>query len=158
MVEETIDLKIRKAVGDDAPAIHRVFTDSIFGIGEDYYTQPQKQAWAEAVIADSWSTRILELHFYVVESEAQVAGFISWFEGEIVHVYVSDKFSGKGIGHRMMDYALIQMQGRNITLTSSLNALKFYERYGFVAEECLEKERGGVSIPCIRMRRASVSS
>lgn len=157
-MEEAIGLKVRKAVADDAPAIHRVFTDSIFGISEEYYTQPQKQAWAEAVIADSWSTRILELHFYVAEFDAQVAGFISWFEGEIVHVYVSDKFSGQGIGHRMMNHALIQLQGRNITLTSSLNALKFYEKYGFETEERLEKERGGISIPCIRMRRNSVSN
>jgi GNAT superfamily N-acetyltransferase len=156
-VEASTGLKIRKAVTDDALAIHQIFTSSIYGIGEGIYSRPQKQAWAEAVIADSWSTRILELHFYVAESETKVAGFISWFEGEIVHVYVDANFSGQGIGHQMMEYALSHLKDRNVTLTSSLNALTFYEKFGFESEERIEKERGGVLIPCIRMRRPLVS-
>lgn len=152
-METAPELVIRPATTEDAKDFHRIFCESIDAIDEGFYDSSQRQAWQEAVAGDSWATRILELTFFVAEQDGVVLGFISWHQGEIVHVYAVGR---KGIGQALMDYALAHMPPGETTLTSSLNAEKFYQRFGFIHEELISKERGGVHIPCIRMRRPSV--
>lgn len=156
MVEETPRLVIRKAEPHDAASIHQAFVTAIRAIGPQYYTDEQKQAWEEAVTPESWSTRMLELNFFVAEIDEEVVGFVSWYGCELVHIYVAADAGGHGIGTALMQYAIANMKYGDLTLTASLNAAEFYEGFGFTREEMLAKERGGVPIPCIRMKRRSV--
>ena len=152
-METTPGLIIRPATSEDAADLHRIFCQSIDAISGEFYDEAQRRAWREAVAAESWATRVLELTFFIAEHEGDPVGFISWHQGEIVHVYA---VGHRGVGGALMEYALSRMSPGEWTLTSSLNAENFYRRFGFVHDELITKERGGVQIPCIRMRRPSV--
>ena len=155
-MEETASLIIRKAEAGDTAAIHRVFVTAIRGIGSQFYTDEQKKAWEEAVTPDSWSTRIIEIQFYVGCLADEVVAFVSWYGSELVHIYVAEHAENRGIGTKLLVFALENMKHAGVTLTASLNAAEFYKAHGFVEKEMLAKERGGVPIPCIRMKRPLV--
>ena len=149
-MEAISGLVIRKAVAEDAAAIHHVFCESIARISFEFYCEVQKQAWVEAISLESWTTTMLELHLFVAEANDEVAGFVSWYGHEIVHVY---SIGPKSTGTQLMTFALDSMGAGEVTLTSSLNAERFYEQFKFVRQELIVKERGGIEIPCVRMRR-----
>jgi putative acetyltransferase len=155
-VEATTGLTIRLAMEHDTANIHRVFVSSIRAIDPAYYSESQKQAWVEAVLPDSWGTRLLEYEFKVAALNDEIVGFVSWSETDIEHVYVGGEHGKKGIGNQLMQAALDYFGHDEICLTASLNAVDFYKKLGFVEDECLIKQRGGIDIPCIRMRKPTV--
>ncbi|MBS1700084.1 MAG: GNAT family N-acetyltransferase [Armatimonadetes bacterium] len=152
-MEATTGLTIRSADVADGPALHHVFVSSIREIDETFYSSEQKLAWEAAVSPDSWPTRILELTFFVAVRDGEIVGFISWQRSEIEHVYALPNQTG--IGSILMRHAIASMPVGDLALTSSLNAERFYQKFGFWSVEALLKVRRGVEIPCIRMRRTA---
>ena len=97
-----------------------------------------------------------EFEFTVAELDGKIVGFASWSDTDLEHIYVASDSGHQGIGAKLMDTVLVKFGNFEITLTASLNAARFYSKYGFIEEEYLVKQREGVDIPCIRMKRPAV--
>jgi putative acetyltransferase len=70
----------------------------------------------------------------VFEEEGKVAGFISLVEEKVCALFVAPEMQGKGIGRALLENVLA-LKG-NLTLKvyrENENALRFYEKCGFVA-------------------------
>ncbi|MFG1496226.1 GNAT family N-acetyltransferase [Saccharospirillum sp. HFRX-1] len=62
-------------------------------------------------------------------------GYIRWRDDYFVFaLYVALDHQGQGIGRQLLDAMLAQCPATDIHLRSSINAVGFYQRYGFVAE------------------------
>jgi putative acetyltransferase len=71
---------------------------------------------------------------FVFEEEGKVAGFISLVEERICALFVAPKMQERGIGRALIEHAMI-LKG-NLALKvyrENENALRFYEKRGFVA-------------------------
>ena len=156
MVEAPAGLILRAARDNDATGIHHVFISAIKAIDSNFYSLVQKVAWESAVLPDSWLTRMREFEFTVAELDGKIVGFASWSDTDLEHIYVASDSGHQGIGAKLMDTVLVKFGNFEITLTASLNAARFYSKYGFIEEEYLVKQREGVDIPCIRMKRPAV--
>ena len=155
-MEEATELSIRNAKPEDADDLHRIFVSAIWDIDDSVYDQIQKQAWEDAVQADSWSTRMIELNFIVATKESEVVGFASWSQVRLEHLYVAPNFGRQGVGSKLMQAVLTHFNDKDIEVIASNNAHFLYSRFGFVDEEYLIKQLGQVDVPCIRMKRPAV--
>jgi predicted N-acetyltransferase YhbS len=155
-VETATGLTIREAKPDDAAALHQIFVSAIWDIDDSFYDQEQKRAWENAVEADSWSTRMLELAFIVAEINGCIVGFASWSDTKLEHLYVAAESGRKAVGTTLMKTVLSKFERKEIELVASNNAHSFYLRFGFVDQEHLVKQLGYVAVPCIRMKRSLV--
>ncbi len=67
--------------------------------------------------------------------DGEVVGYVAWRDGHFVTaLYVSLAHQGKGIGGLLMDAMIKGALEPQIKLRASINAVEFYQRYGFVAE------------------------
>lgn len=155
-MEEATELSIRNAKPEDADDLHRIFVSAIWDIDDSVYDQIQKQAWEDAVQADSWSTRMIELNFIVATKESEVVGFASWSQVRLEHLYVAPNYGRQGVGSKLMQAVLTHFNDKDIEVIASNNAHFLYSRFGFVDEEYLIKQLGQVDVPCIRMKRPAV--
>jgi putative acetyltransferase len=156
LVETSTGLTIRDAKPEDTVAMHRIFVSSIWEIDDSFYDQAQKEAWKNAVQADSWTTRMLELAFIVAVKENEVVGFASWSDAKLEHLYVAPNSGRQGVGSKLMQAVLTNFNDRDIELIASHNAHSLYARFGFTDQEHLIKQLGHVDVPCIRMKRPAV--
>ena len=135
---------IRKAVMQDASRIaeiliftkrmnyRKIFQDDKVSFGEmqvlplaqDYIANPEK-------LTNIW-----------VYDDEFVKGMIHIEGKEVVELYVDSFFQNKGIGARLMEFAIQTFDVSNLfVLAKNSNAIRFYKRYGFslTQERLLEK-------------------
>ena len=155
-MEAATGIVIRPAEVKDAESIHGVFVSAIRAIDDSIYDSAQKKAWEEAVKADSWVTRMLELAFYVAVIDDEIVGFASWSDSKLEHLYVASGFGRRGIASKLMLSVLAHFITRDVELVASNNAAGFYAQFGFIEDEVLIKQLGPVEVGCIRMIRPAV--
>ncbi|MDP5055513.1 MAG: GNAT family N-acetyltransferase [Marinomonas hwangdonensis] len=64
----------------------------------------------------------------------EIVGFGALRDGNyLTHLFVSKAVQGQGIGKRLLDTLLNKTNAEKISLRSSVNAVGFYESYGFEA-------------------------
>ena len=69
----------------------------------------------------------------VVDS-GEIVGFAALRDGNyLTHLFVSKSMQGQGIGKRLLSVLLDTTDATEISLRSSVNAVGFYESYGFEA-------------------------
>ena len=67
----------------------------------------------------------------VVDS-GEIVGFAALRDGNyLTHLFVSKSLQGQGIGRRLLRALLNTTDAKEISLRSSVNAIGFYESYGF---------------------------
>lgn len=141
------NLTFRNTSKDDLPSLINMLSDDFLGANREDNSHPINPAYLEAFNAIN-SDPNNEL--IVVEHSSELIGMLqltfipylthtgSWrclIEG----VRVNTQHRGQGIGTKIFEWAMIRAQQRNcamIQLTSNKQrpeAIKFYERLGFVA-------------------------
>ncbi len=64
----------------------------------------------------------------------RILAYIAWRDGYYIsHLYVACEFQRQGIGRRLLDAMRSRATRLPLQLKSSINAVEFYQRYGFVA-------------------------
>lgn len=72
-----------------------------------------------------------------------VKGMIHIEEKEIVELYVDPFFTGQGIGSKLIDFAIGQMNCNILwVLEKNTKAIRFYQRHGFVLTEEKQYQEG----------------
>lgn len=148
---------IRRARQEDKEAIWRVHGSAIRGRCASHYSREVIEIWAGRLRPEKYAEAIDRYEFFVAEEEGAVVGFgeLGAEAGEIQGLYVSPDVKGRGVGREL----LRTLEGRarahglkSLRLTSSLNAVAFYERAGFRAVEELTETIGpGVERASVRM-------
>ena len=67
-------------------------------------------------------------------SDGKLLGFAALRDGNyLTHLFVSQSSQGVGLGRQLLNFLLNATDAKEVSLRSSINAVGFYERNGFVA-------------------------
>ena len=138
---------IRRAVADDVPAIVALLVDDPLGAARENAGDlaPYREAFAEI---DADPTELLLVLTDDGESEVTGTMQLSFLPGlsrggakraQIEAVRIKDGHRGEGLGEELIAYALAEARRRGCALAqltsdkSRADAIRFYERLGFVA-------------------------
>lgn len=148
---------IRKAEQEDKEAIWRVHIKAIRETCISHYSQEVIRTWAERLQPEKYEEAIRSSEFFVAEENGVVVGFgeLDRAAGEIQGLYVSPDVASRGFGQKLLSTLEEKARTfglRSLHLTSSLNAVSFYERAGFKALEKMTKTLSpGVERESVRM-------
>jgi putative acetyltransferase len=153
-------LNIRGALQEDCQSIMSVHVAAVTGIRTSLYTPEEIQAWASPKKPESYEESIRSKEFYVAEEGDVIVAFgvLNQNSAEVEAVYVSPRAGRRGIGREV----LLKLEERaralglkELRLNASLNAVPFYKRAGYVAqEESKYRLSTGVEIACVPMVKA----
>jgi N-acetylglutamate synthase-like GNAT family acetyltransferase len=148
-------LNIRRAKQEDKEAIWRVHERAIREACASHYPPEVIEIWAGRLRSEKYAEAIDQNEFFVAEEDGVVVGFaeLGPEAGAVQGLYVSP--SGRGVGRKLLHTLEERARAyglKSLRLTSSLNAVAFYERAGFRAvEELTETIAPGVERASVRM-------
>ena len=154
-------LKIRRARQEDCDSIGSVHSAAVRGIRTALYTPEEIQAWAVPRTPASYVESIYSKEFFVAEDDGgDILGFgvLNQEVAEVEAVYVNPGAGRRGIGLevlRKLEERARALGLSELRLNASLNAVPFYEKAGYTAQE-RSKYRllTGVEIDCVPMVKA----
>ena len=150
-------LTIRRARQEDCQSIGNVHSAAVSGIRTDLYTPEEIQAWAVPKKPESYEEYIHSREFFVADEGEVIVGFgVLNPENTVVEpVYVSPLAGRRGIGLALLRKLEERARALGLgvlRLNASLNAVPFYKRVGYVAqEESKYRLSTGVEIACVPM-------
>lgn len=153
-------LSIRRARHEDGQSIGSVHVAAVRGIRTALYTPEEIQAWAVPKKPESYEESIRSKEFFVAEEGGVIVGFgvLNQESAEVEAVYVSPGAGRRGIGLevlRKLEERADTLGIGVLRLNASLNAVSFYERAGYVAQEGSKyRLTTGVEIACVPMVKA----
>lgn len=150
---------IRRAVPEDVFNVHRVHTTAIREGASGHYEPEVLEVWVDAFNPESFPRNLRAMEYYVAEIEdGRIAAFLAFdlVTAEVESIYVAPWGRGLGLGAFFLGFAeeTARRAGlKNLWLDSSLNAVTFYERFGWTEEERHARVRREVEIPVVKMRK-----
>lgn len=145
-------MEIRDYEEKDAPAIVRLFYDTVRSVNRSDYSREQVGAWVpEVPDVAAWHRRMSSRKTLVAEEGGEVVGFAELEEdGHLDTFYLRKDFVGRGVGWRL--YRVVESEARargigRIFTEASITARPFFERQGFyvVREQTVWRRRVGLT-------------
>ena len=155
-------LNIRRARQEDCQSIGSVHTAAVRGIRTAQYTPEEIQAWAVPRKSESYEESIRSKEFFVAEEGGVIVGFgvLNQESAEVEAVYVSPRAGRRGIGLEVLRKLEERARAHRLgvlRLNASLNAVPFYAKAGYVAQERSRyRLTTGVEIACVPMVKALI--
>ena len=137
---------IRTAIQADALAV----SELIAGLSEYFASGPVSQISQEfwdSISVEAVTERIISPDFicFVAEDIHGLSGFVAFRSpSHLLHLFVASRVQSQGLGKLLWQKALDQSASSKITVNSSVFAVPFYQRLGFVRVG-LDKSEGGIS-------------
>ena len=158
-MRDAVTVTIRPATTLDCAQILEAHTQAIRVLCLAEYSETQLAGWAERLTPEGYLPAIERNIFLVAEHDGRVVGFgeLSLDRAEVVATYVHPEFARGGVGTQILR-SMMNIAERNgvgaLHLSSSLSAVPFYERLGFVpGKRSVHRLGNGTEIPCIAMSR-----
>ncbi|MDX6614814.1 MAG: hypothetical protein QOD75_4000 [Blastocatellia bacterium] len=153
-------LTIRRSMVEDCPSIGSVHSAAVAGIRTALYTAEELQSWALPKNPESYEESIRIKEFFVAEDDGVMVGFavLNQEIAEVEAVYVSPEAGRRGIGLKLLQK--LETRARVLGLSelhlyASLNAVPFYTKAGYVAqEESKYRLSTGIEISCVPMLKS----
>jgi len=146
------EIIIRQANRDDALAIHELHTRSVMELCKTYYSDAQIHGWIDHRTPEGYYSLIDRGTHFVAIIDSQIVGFEEAVPGEVLALFVSPDHVNRGIGTILFDHAMkTAIQSEKVSLESTLNAVSFYIKNGFVRVERRTTRRGNVDLPVVLM-------
>lgn len=139
-------MAIEQARSDSFPQLLALQLDCISKLTSTY-AECEIAAWI-AYLEEAGSKRFGDFTNYIWRNEqGEITAFISWsLQPESVVsiecLYVTSAMQNNGIGATLLNKAQKAAQPMPLTVRSTLNALEFYERQGFVFQEYTTSRAG----------------
>ncbi|KOO14343.1 acetyltransferase [Vibrio xuii] len=127
-------MEIQKAEMADLAAVTNLVSEVSIHDVLPLFTQQGKREYEQRVLPDLVST-FDEEKFIAVKavSGSELVGFAALREGNyLTHLFVSTSSQGTGLGRDLLNHLLNKTNADEIGLRSSVNAVGFYSRNGFV--------------------------
>ena len=151
--------RIRDYEQADAPAIARLFYETVRSVNRADYSDEQLQAWAPAIPdAGEWHDRMAGRKTLVAEEDGEVVGCCELEkDGHLDMFYVRKDAVGRGIGRSLYEAAEQEARGWNlgrIFTEASVTARPFFERRGFRVLGARRVSRQGVELTNFAMEKS----
>lgn len=156
-------LNLRRARREDCQTIASVHAAAVGAIRTALYTPEEIRAWAVPKQPEAYEESIAGKEFFVAEEGGAIVGFgvLNQESAEVEAVYVSPEAGRRGIGLEVLRKLEERARANGLKvlrLNASLNAVPFYERAGYVAQEQSKYRLAtGVEIACVPMTKAIAS-
>jgi putative acetyltransferase len=150
---------VRPARAGDEAGVFQVHVRAIRETASRCYSAEQIAAWSGNLRPDIYTGTIAAGRLFVAEESGQVVGFgdLDVASGEVTAIYVVPEAQGRGVGGALLEEAenrARQAGLREIRLVSSVNAVAFYERRGFVSSgPSLHTLRNGAVLESEKMHK-----
>ncbi|MBW3661260.1 MAG: GNAT family N-acetyltransferase [Gemmatimonadetes bacterium] len=113
-----------------------MFSRSVRALAVGHYAPPQIEAWADASEEEGWIEPEELPNVWVAQIGVSLVGFaeLDPQAGEVRMVFVEPTVADRGIGTRLLRRVEREAADRGIdrlSLRSSLNAVPFFERFGY---------------------------
>lgn len=90
---------------------------------------------------------------YCLIYERKVIGFLGVAEKKIEMLFLDPSFIGQGMGKKLTGFAIKELTADKVDVNEqNSQAVKFYEKMGFVSYERTEKDDQGKNYPLLRMK------
>jgi putative acetyltransferase len=156
---EKDDLMIRHATQEDLECVATLHKASILGLCAGHYSALQLAQWTEALRPEGYAALLTSREFLVAEENGELLGFgvLDIREALINATYVCTRTTRRGVGRCLVEAmeAIARQSGvARLRLSSTLNAVSFYERLGYVQQEAsTNRLPTGVELPCVVMTK-----
>jgi GNAT superfamily N-acetyltransferase len=150
------EVAIRSARVEDAQCIHDLHTSAVRALCAPHYAPAVVEGWLANRSPKGYLRGIESGATFVAEMKSQVVGFGEAIPGEVVAVFVDPAFGGRGIGSSLLRHALFFARAEHrgpVRVESTLNAVGFYERFGFAETGRSVVRRNQVEVPIVIMER-----
>ena len=153
---------IRKAQKGDEVGMHESHMRSIREVCIHDHGPEEIKGWGYRPLRPNWQVgQQPNDHIWVVEYQQKIEGhgFIRIKEKQayILSLYLTPTVLGQGLGKELMNRMLAVAKEAHVTaviLESTLTAHKFYQRFGFVDTQPLQKRMiAGYPVSCIPMQK-----
>ncbi len=133
---------IRLAKKSDVKSIWEIRTQAIIKTCISHYAEETIDAWANSPMPEGFDNILIQLGAIVCEENGTVLGFgfIDTENKSLESLFISPAHSGEGLGKLIALELQTIARGAavdTLTLSSSLNAVRFYESVGFTAGEAV---------------------
>jgi GNAT superfamily N-acetyltransferase len=146
-------MSIRPAIQTDVTQIAGL----VKSLAHFYLDDPRAElpSWLNETLSDeAFTSRISSSKYlnFVFEEADSIVGYISIESpGHLYHLFVSEKFQGKGISRLLWEHARQNCHDTTFSLRSSLHAIPVYKQFGF-SESGPVGTKDGVSFQPMRMQ------
>jgi GNAT superfamily N-acetyltransferase len=151
-----MNVTIRPASPSDAGRIHEVHVASVRALCAPSYDEIVVDGWLQGRSAEGYLRGISEGATFVAEVSSGIVGFCEAVPGEVRAVFVEPDRAGQGVGSVLLSYALSLACGKShgaVRLESTLNAVAFYEHFGFRQIHRATVRRNDVDVPVVVMEK-----
>ena len=147
-------INIRCATETDAQRIHELHLSSVRNLCAANYEPTTIEGWLVNRSAQGYLRGIRSGSIFVAETNSRIVGFCEAVPGEVVAVFVDPAVAHQGIGSVLLEKALSlakQQPGKAVRLEATLNAVGFYEKFGFTSVKSSVVRRNQVEVPIVIM-------
>ncbi len=155
--EANVGQSIVRATEQDISVLDKIFRSSITGLCANDYPSSIIEPWANSVKAESRLKAIAEGKVWIGLHEGNAAGYLVAIPGEIVALFISEEYAGRGVGKRLANLGLELAGGtkQEVVVESTITAAPFYEGLGFseISRGYFSHGDHGLEIPIVNMMR-----
>jgi N-acetylglutamate synthase-like GNAT family acetyltransferase len=151
-------ITIRRARQEDKGALWHIHTRAIREVCKSHYSERELQIWTNVLKPARYEEAIKKGPFYVAVEGGSIIGFgnLNQKSGEIEALYVDPDHVGRGVGMLILEAlenAAMNSGLKLLRLSSSLNAVKFYQMAGYKRQKqkrCLLPFEMVICVPMIK--------
>ena len=142
---------IGKAIRDDAVLIHELHTQSVKELCKDHYSDELIHGWIDQRTPERYFSAIDRNILFVAIEDSAIVGFGGAVPRGICQIYVLPSHIESGIGSMLLNHAMeiARVDNGKVIVESTLNAVGFYGKSGFVEIERKTTRHENVDLPCI---------
>ena len=149
-------ITIRRAAQEDIESIWNVHIRAIQEVCKSHYSSNEIEGWSEVLKPARYNKPIKRGSFFVAVDDNLIVGFgnLNQNNGEIEAVYVAPEYVGRGVGREILQALESAAQDLGLTilrLSSSLNAVQFYENAGYRGQKQKRYLLPGETVACLPM-------
>ena len=143
----------------DTVGMHDVHSHAVRQVCAQHLKPPVVEAWLHGRTPEGYQRAADdegERFWVALNSEDRVVGFAGWRGDELTALFVLPECHGRGIGSEL--FQACEEDARNhglqiVRLDTTLNAVRFYEQFGFHQLREGYREKRGQRIPHMEMER-----
>ena len=125
----------------DAEEISKLHSIAIENVCSSHYPPEIIEIWNKGRELSGLVSLISSDNFFVVRSNKVIEGFVHFRGNEIIGLFLRLDSIGKGLGRKLFEFAVSEIDQRPVKLLASLNAVEFYKHMGCQANGYIVERR-----------------
>ena len=119
-----------RALESDTKEISELHSIAIKQIFSASYPPEIIENWNVGRTLKGLKNIIIQENFFILRSNGSIEGFVHFNNDEIIGLFLRLDCIGKGLGRKLFEFAVSEINQRPVKLLASLNAVDFYRHMG----------------------------